>query len=59
MEVDLKKAGNETEWGEGEGEGVERKLIKRAGGKYNYIYNINMYCTSILANPAAYTVKKG
>ncbi len=55
----MKKAGNETEWGEGEGEGVERKLIKRAGGKYNYIYNINMYCTSILANPAAYTVKKG
>ncbi len=34
----MKKAGNETEWGGGEG--VERKLIKRAGGKYNYIYNI-------------------
>jgi hypothetical protein len=57
MEVDLKKAGNETEWGGGEG--VERKLIKRAGGKYNYIYNIHMYCTSMLANPAAYNVKKG
>jgi hypothetical protein len=58
MEVDLKKAGNETEWGEG-GEGVERKLIKRAGGKYNYIYNIYMCSRCMLANPAAYTVKKG